>query len=374
MQILYVTDAFAVWGGIERVLTDKINYLIEHNEYKVCLLTASQGSHSMPYELYHMVCHVDLGIRIQQQYDYHGINRLFKVIKLNQLLKIKIKETVDTFKPDVIVCAKLDFVGVLIDIKGNIPLIVESHTLYISEYIDGSGWLRKIHVWMWKQMIRKMDAVVTLSKGDAKEWRKKNENVYVIPNVVHLNNNERYSSCQNKSVIFVGRFSKQKDINSLLAIWHLIYKKHPDWRLDIYGDGELKDEYLPVIYEMDSNINVYDPTKDIMERYLEHSILLMTSIYEPFGLVLPEAMSCGLPVVAFDCPYGPADIITNGVDGFLIKNRDIDAFVDKVCLLIENEDLRKQMGQNGVLSSQRYRADIIMPKWIELFKQLTSSQ
>ena len=100
----------------------------------------------------------------------------------------------------------------------------------------------------------------------------------------------------------------------------------------------------------------------------------MTSLYEPFGLVLPEAMSCGLPVVAFDCPYGPADIITDGVDGFLVKNRDIDAFVDKVCLLIENKDLRRQMGQNGIASSQRYRADIIMPKWIKLFKQLTSAQ
>jgi glycosyltransferase involved in cell wall biosynthesis len=86
-------------------------------------------------------------------------------------------------------------------------------------------------------------------------------------------------------------------------------------------------------------------------------------LFEPFGLVLPEAMSCGLPVVAFDCPYGPSDIISDGVDGFLVKDRDVDAFADKVCLLIENEALRRQMGQKGIASAQRYRAEAIMPMW-----------
>ena len=98
----------------------------------------------------------------------------------------------------------------------------------------------------------------------------------------------------------------------------------------------------------------------------------MTSRYEPFGLVLPEAMSCGLPVVAFDCPYGPADIVTDGVDGFLIKNRNIEEYADKVCILIEHEDLRRRFGKAGVLSSQRYRADNVMPQWVSLFNQLSN--
>jgi glycosyltransferase involved in cell wall biosynthesis len=107
-----------------------------------------------------------------------------------------------------------------------------------------------------------------------------------------------------------------------------------------------------------------------MEKYIGSSILLLTSLFEPFGLVLPEAMSCGLPVVSFDCPYGPADIITDGVDGFLIKNRDVQAFADRVCQLIEDKELRVRMGQAAIKSSQRYRADVIMPKWKELFESL----
>ena len=174
--------------------------------------------------------------------------------------------------------------------------------------------------------------------------------------------------------MFVGRFSSQKDIQSLLSIWNLVNKKHPNWQLRIYGDGELKEHYMPIIQGMDANIRVFPPTPDIMEKYLDNSILLLTSLYEPFGLVLPEAMSCGLPVVAFDCPYGPADIITDGVDGFLIKNRDIKAFADRVSQLIESHELRLRMGRAGIASSKRYRSEIIMPQWVALFKQIASSQ
>ena len=118
-------------------------------------------------------------------------------------------------------------------------------------------------------------------------------------------------------------------------------------------------------------IVIHEPVKNQMiEEYKKHSILVLTSIFEPFGLILPEAMSCGLPVVSFDCPYGPADIITNGVDGFLVKNRDVNEFADRVCQLIENRELRVRMGQAAVKSAQRYRADLIMPKWKDLFERL----
>jgi glycosyltransferase involved in cell wall biosynthesis len=98
-------------------------------------------------------------------------------------------------------------------------------------------------------------------------------------------------------------------------------------------------------------------------------MLLLTSVYEPFGLVLPEAMSCGLPVVSFDCPFGPSDIITDGEDGFLIANRSVSDFADKVCLLIEQPDRRRAMGKAGIASAQRYHASRIMPQWQAFFHQ-----
>ena len=158
----------------------------------------------------------------------------------------------------------------------------------------------------------------------------------------------------------------------MLGIWSQVNEKHPDWQLRIYGDGELKDYYMPIIQGMDANIHVFPPTPAIVEKYFESSILILTSLFEPFGLVLPEAMSCGLPVVAFDCPYGPAEIITDGVDGFLIQNRNVEAFADKVCQLIEDEALRKKMGEAGALSSMRYSPDRIMPQWKTLLENLVN--
>ena len=118
------------------------------------------------------------------------------------------------------------------------------------------------------------------------------------------------------------------------------------------------------------NIHVHKPVCNIFDKYLDSSIFVLTSLYEPFGLVMPEAMSCGLPVVAFNCPSGPANIITDGVDGFLILERDINSFANKLCQLIESIDLRKEMSQAAILSSQKYSANKIMGQWVDLFNEL----
>lgn len=360
MTILYVTDAFAVWGGMERVLADKMNYLVEHYGYDVCLLTINQGQHSIPFPLNPMVKHLDLNVRMHDQYVHSGIRRVVKHIQLKNLLYKRLRDAIYETKPDILVCAKLDFVGTIDKVRGSIPLVVESHTLCNAEKYDNSGWLRRLHVNSFKSDVRKADAVVALTEGDANDWKKYNHNIVVIPNVVHLDDSDLKSNYCEKRIIFVGRLDNQKDFESLLCVWKLVYSSHPDWILDIYVDGNIE---AP-------GARVFKPVSNIMEQYRNSSLLVLTSLYEPFGLVLPEAMSCGLPVVAFDCPYGPADIITDGVDGFLVKNRDVNEFADRVCQLIEDEELRVLMGRAAIKSAQRYRADLIMPKWKNLFEQI----
>ena len=382
MMLIYVTDAFAVWGGMERVLADKMNVLARQYGWEVTLLTTNQGEHPLTYELHPNVKYIDLGVRLHQEYQFRGFRKLLKRRELKQILKNRIKRAIENLRPDLIVCVKLDFVPVLADLKGDIPLVVESHTLCHSEEMDEVGLLRRMYIWSLKRSIGKADAVVALTEGDANDWKAYNDNVHVIPNVVHIDDQGDRSLIpfQGKDIkrpvplIYVGRFSKQKDMDSLLRIWAIIHQQYPDWQLDIYGEGELKEYYLSLIQKMNANIHVFEPTANIMEVYREHSILLLTSKYEPFGLVLPEAMSCGLPVVAFDCPYGPADIITDGVDGYLIADRSVELFAQRVGQLISDYDLRVKMGKAGIASSKRYQASRIMPQWIQLFEQLTSSR
>lgn len=345
-------------GGIERVFVDKMNYLVNHG-YEVYMITSDQGQHPIPYKLEEKVHLYDLEILSYTQYQYHGWKRLGEGRRLSKLYHQRLKEKLIEIRPDVLVCTTSQDVRGLLSIKGRIPLIVESHVNFT--HLD--SWPHQICTLYNNYWIGKADAVVTLTQEDAKNWKHVSRNVHVIPNIVHLNDTGRYSDCINKRAIFVGRLVEQKGLPDLIKVWRIVNQRFPDWQLDVFGDGKM--DSVPEV-----NVFVHLPTKNIMEEYINSSMLLMTSVYEPFGLALPEAMSCGLPVIAFDCPYGPAEIITNGKDGYLICNRDVDSYANQVCRLIENEQLRQQMGKTAVQSAQRYSEEFIMPRWKELFDSL----
>ena len=375
MRILYVCRSLAVWGGIERVLVDKMNYLVSMYGYEVYMLTTDQGIHPIPYSLEKDVILEDLGINFHYQYRYHGLKQLYAARRYARLFKQRLAEKILAIHPDVIICTtanSLDL-NILSKLKGRIPLVVESHSV-CSHTIGGhKGWFRnKWNRYQYLRALSKAEVLVALTEGDAVEWRKVLPHVVVIPNLVHLNVGA-VSTLENKRVIFVGRFDYQKRPVEMIRIWEKIYPLHPDWQLDIYGEGEQRQELENKARSLGMNIVIHPPTEDIFECYRESSILVSTSLFEPFGLVIPEAMSCGLPVVAYDCPYGPADIINDGLDGYLIKDNNIDVFIFRLCQLIEDEELRVKMAQNGVLSSQRYRADLIMPQWINMFERMINN-
>ena len=373
MKLLYVESSLAIHGGIERVLTDKLNWLVEDGNCEVCLITVNQGGNPLVFPLSPKVqCH-DLGIMFHQVYRYKGWRRYRLMFQLHKSFRQRMAEIVNAFSPDVIVCTRLDVVPDVIKVRKDIPVVYESHSSFSSYKYERYAWAQILHIKYCHRALKKVQMIVALTEGDALEWKNVTQNVCVIPNIVHLNETNHYSDCHSKSVIFVGRYSYQKDINSLLRIWEIVHRRHSDWTLHIFGGlGNQQLTFRQEIERMGANVIMHQPTTSIDEEYQKSSILLMTSRFEPFGLVLPEAMSCGLPVVAFNCPYGPADIISDGEDGFLIKKRDINDYVEKVCLLMENEDMRIKMGQAGVLSSQRFKASNIMPQWIQLFSQLSN--
>ena len=370
MNIIYITDTLALWGGLEKLLSCKAKELTERFGYHVRILTTNQGSHPLPFEFSKNVSYVDLGINLHHQYRYKSISRLLFMYRTRKLFKLRLQEQIDDFQADVVVLIMLNYADILIGALKETPWVFESHSSFFSERFERKGWMYRLNCFINKLCLRRANGVIALTKNDADNWQKVNTNVSVIPNIVLLNESGRYSDGSSRHVIFAGRFFYQKGIDTLIEVWKLVHQKHPDWVLDIYGEGELKDYYARIIEQLNINIVIHYPEATILQRYCESSMLLLTSVYEPFGLVLPEAMSCGLPVVSFDCPYGPADIITDGVDGFLIKNRDVRAFADRVCQLIEDKDLRIRMGLAAVKSSQRYRADVIMPKWQALFERL----
>ena len=371
MRILYVNDSLAIWGGLERVLIEKANYLAEHYNYEVYIVTSDQGNHNLPYALSSKVKHFDMEINFHHQYRYRGLRRLYKMIRLHKYYRCGLKSLLDEIFPDVIIVMRVELLADILKVKGQIPLVLESHACCKCSTFEKYGLLRHL-VYLWHvRHASKVDRVVALTESDARDWLSINRSVLTIPNIVNLNTTGRYSACQSPKAIYVGRLAIQKDLYSLLEIWTLVNKRHSDWVLHIYGEGDEEEMLKKSAKNTGSRIVFHRPVSNIHEEYLESSFLLVTSLYEPFGLVMPEAMSCGLPVVAFDCPYGPAEIIKDGIDGYLIKKRDVNKFANCICKLIEDSDLRVQMSKSAVQSSLRFSARSIMPYWRILLENVS---
>lgn len=370
MRILYVFRSLAFWGGIERVLVEKMNYLSSVYGYDVYMITSDQGIHPIPYHLKDPVHIEDLNIRFHQQYQYNIVKRRWVAMQLKNKYEQRLAERIRQIQPDIIVCTTADHIDSLVKLKGSIPLIVESHSICLRTIEDGRCWLqRKWYKHYYLKALSKVDVIVALTEGDANEWRKIHSHIVVIPNIVHINDGP-VSTLENKRVIWVGRFDYQKRPLEMIRIWEKVQPQIPNWQLDMYGEGEQLQELEDKVHSLGMNIVIHQPTEHIFDCYRESSILVSTSLFEPFGLVISEAMSCSLPIVAYNCPYGPACIVSDSKNGYLIDSDDVDNYVDKLSVLMKDGNLRIKMGKDALSSSKRYEFNQIMPLWRALFEQL----
>lgn len=212
-----------------------------------------------------------------------------------------------------------------------------------------------------------------ISKADLKAWKKYTNKAIVIYNPVTINAT-RMSDWTEKSVISVGRLDFQKGYDYLIPVWKLVSQKHSGWHLNIYGEGPLRDSIQARIDELKltNAVTLCGRTPNIGDQYASHSIYVMSSRAEGLGLVLLEAAFCGLPLIAYDCPSGPSEIVDDGKNGFLIeKVGDVQTMADRICQLIENESLRREMGENARSMVDNFSVDKIRQQWICLFNSLT---
>ena len=197
------------------------------------------------------------------------------------------------------------------------------------------------------------------------------DNVKVIPNPLSFQPT-RTSSLTAKRIIAVGRYCHEKGYDDLLKAWSRIQNDCPDWELSIYGDGD-RTFYNSIIEKLGIDKKrciLNERTTDIESEYCNSSISVCSSRFEGFGLVIAEAMACGLPVVSFDCPWGPRSIITNEEDGILIENRNISELANGILRLIKDSETRTLMGKNARTNIQRFNIESISQQWVELFNSL----
>ena len=377
MKILYAVEAVNLSGGYDRVIIEKANYLAEHG-FDVIITVASHALAEPCYEISEKVRLIDFGIDFHQQYGHHLFYRAFIYFVMMRRYRRALKELLFFERPDIVITTlgrEIDFITKIHD--GSVK-IGESHIAknYVRNLhlMEQNGFVHQMiaRYWRWKmdKLVKQLDALVLLTQHDADSWNGLTKTV-VIPNSLPFFP-DKPSTCNQKQVIFVGRLNEQKGLEYLIETWKRVHQKHKDWILQIYGDGEQRDLLLHLISEakLKDAVVVNQSTRQIMDKYLESSIFLLTSRFEGFGMVLIEAMACGVPVVSFDCPWGPADIIKNGEDGFLVGYLNTTEAAEKVVQLIESPELRMKMGIRARENVQRYSRNTVMKQWIELFYSL----
>lgn len=379
MNIIYILKSFAQLAGTERVVADKINYLAEKG-YDITLVTYEQGNHPKAYSLHPTVKHIDLDTRFFTLYRHSLLTRSYYYIKLKKKFRKKLQEIVRNQNPDYIITTtySLKVINDILKVKGYAKTIIESHVSHdsVMRHYDFkrnslSRYFFKLYDINNLRTLRMFNAFVALTREDARQWEKSGLKVTVIPNPVtkypeSLNTDK---TCT-KRIIAVGRLNHQKGFDKLIDAFSLICDKHPLWRIDIFGQGELEKELNCQIINkgLEEKVTIHQPTKDIYREYLRSNFYVLSSKFEGFGLVLIEAMSCGLPVVAFNCPYGPNEIISDKKDGLLVQNGNINQLSEKMEWLMTHEAERTKMGIQARISAKRYEISNIMAIWEALFK------
>ena len=366
---------------MERILTCKMNYLLENTHHQIILTTYEQRGRPLSFQQNENILYRPISAPIPKREGLSFVEWLKAYYHARKEFKREYESLLKDINPDIVISTGYSFLVMDIIInathKTGARSILESHTkgetvTIAYKYSYNRLLYRLLSLWDKYIMysLKKCNCLVTLTKHDMIYWQHYAQRIEVIPNMLTIAP-KRVKDYNAKRVISAGRYMYEKGFDRLLEAWYLLSEKYSDWQLYIFGN-ENRTLYQQIVdnYEMNDKVHLMSATNDIAEEFSKSSIYVMSSRYEGFGLVLAEAMSCGLPCISFDCPYGPREIIRNGEDGFLVKDDDIEAYTRTLESLMDNVELRCDIGNRAVQNISRYNPDAIMKRWIQLMETL----
>lgn len=377
MKIAYCTDTIDRLGGIEVVTLAKANALAELPDNQVWIIVANNARVSMT-RLYKANV-LDLAVHYYENDSQGGyLHALLDYKRKRKIHSQRLEVALNDIQPDIVISTgtSMKFALPKFKLKSNPVLIRELH--YSRHYrwetaSDLRGRLMAI-VGEWYDYhfsIKKYDKIVVLTEADKSGSWATWDKVVVIPNpITHAS--DRLSVDTEKVAVTAGRLAPSKNYVSMINVWRKVVDRHPDWSLHIWGTGAMQTVLEQHIKSkgMTDRVLLKGYSSKVTDEMAKASLFISTSVSEGFSLATLEAMSVGIPTVVYNCPGGIRYLVKDGETGFLVPMNDEDAFVEKVCTLIENEELRKTMGQTALKEGEQYKIEKIAQRWMELFQEL----
>ena len=358
------------------MLLNKVSYLVSHYGWDITIVTTNQGDKPPFYPFPKGVKIVDLGINYSAGDEEGTLKKILTYFKKRRLHRERLRQYLEKEKADVVVSLFPSESSFIPGIKDGSRKVLELHfnKFFRLQYNRNGiiGLLDRFRTWQDEKLVRKFDKFVVLTEEDKGYWGNI-PNIVVIPNAVKPTDG-RVSDVTAKRVIAVGRLDYQKGFDRLIEAWDIVVKdfRLADWRLDIFGQGEWHQMLSGMIQErgISSVTSINPPTNTINEEYLSSSLIVMTSNYEGFGMVLVEAMSRGVPAISFDCVCGPSDIISHEKNGLLVRNGDIVDLAEAMKRVMLDDEYRRRLSEEACKISLKYGENKIMQQWHDLFLSL----
>lgn len=376
-KIVYCTPALYFAGGMERVLTMKANYFADHFGYDITIILTDGEDKPIFYPLSDKVKVINLNIGFEELWTCSFIKKIVIYLKKQYLYKKMLKKELMRIRPDITVSMLRREINFINEIKDGSKKIGEIHinrANFRNFESKDDNLIKKLFAKVWMNdltnKLKKLDRFVVLTEKDKEAWVEL-DNVCVIPNPLSFIP-QNFSKLTEKRVIAVGRYCHEKGYDLLLKAWRIVQNSIADWRLEVYGEGD-RSQYD----EMISSLNIdrhrcilHGRSSNIQDEFEKSSLAVCSSKFEGFGLVITEAMSCGLPVVSFDCPWGPRAIIQDGEDGLLVENGNVEKLAEALIMMIQHPEMRSKMAAKAIENVQRFSIEKIAEKWRSLFDSL----
>lgn len=387
MKILYCIPHLYNSGGMERVLTQKVNWLATHTDHTFTIITTE------PTPSGKSDCYFPLDKRVELKHlnmdfdaDYHKplwakwMGHMRRMRAYRKALAGYIREHhIDLC---ISLCGKeIAFLRSLpCRTMAELHFSMDQRRQLLMANHGGRLWslFGKIRTWQLVRAVRPLEQLVVLTEQDKQDWLRAGcRNVTVIPNPCAIN--DSYSAPEPlrlttkdqrpKTILAAGRLHEQKGFDLLLQAWKPIEKNHPEWSLRIVGEGPKRAELEAQIKALGLERAVLAGSTNNMENeYAAASLFVLSSRYEGFSLVLSEAMWCGVPCVSFDCPQGPGELLADG-RGWLVPNGDIAALSERIAYAISHPEEAAECAHRAQqYAHNRYSEQTIMPKWVKLIE------